>query len=99
MMHECQQGDTYCPRNSLYISCFCVCFSLRESVQADDGVNEELTGMFPVAEGGMKLTNDVGRSPESFECNTLHCSAYERWYYSVGSVILFIWLLVIFVKK
>ena len=23
-------------------------------------------GMFPVAEGGRKLTNDVGRSPESF---------------------------------
>ena len=49
---------------------------LRESVQADDDVNEELTA-----------------------CNRLHCTAYERWYYSVGSVILFIWLLVIFVKK
>ena len=25
--------------------------------------------MFPVAEGGRKLTNDVGRSPESFGCS------------------------------
>ena len=25
-----------------------------------------MSGMFPVAEGGRKLTNDVGRSPESF---------------------------------
>ena len=49
---------------------------LRESVQAEDGVNEEL----PV-------------------CKTLHCSVYERCYYSIGSVILLIWLLVIFVKK
>ena len=28
--------------------------------------SSKLFGVFPVAEGGRKLTNDVGRSPESF---------------------------------
>ena len=38
---------------------------------ARGGVLVEEFGVFPVAEGGRKLTNVVGRSPESFGRNDL----------------------------
>ena len=57
-----------------YISKGNLRFPLKPSLQVK-------IGMFPVAEGGKKLTNDVGRSPESFVHKYMYkiLYMYLRW--------------------